>query len=148
MCSGASEPVNASRRLSHVRGPALPSPPAGPTAEESRPLFDWIFDYERLILETSDATEAQRDRALHILSRLVGPLVGHVRLCDVDNELLRSVRRVLAEQFQGAEAAHAGLLWTHFVGWSRYRAAPPSRRHIWLLLDPDVDHVYDKFDRN
>jgi hypothetical protein len=118
--------------------------PAAPTADELRPLSAWAFDYERLVLET-DATVAQRDHAFHILSRLIVPLVGHVRLCDVDDELVPSVRRVLAAQLQGAEAAYAGRLWTHFVGWSRYYAAPPSRRNIWLMLDPDVERVYDEF---
>jgi hypothetical protein len=128
--------------------PLAPSaPPAAPTAGELSALSAWAFDYERLIIEVEDERDGQRDRALAILTRSIVPLVGHVRLADVDDELVRSVRRVLAAQLEGVEAAYAGRLWTHFVGWSRYHAAPSVKRNIWLLLDPDVERVFDEFDR-
>jgi hypothetical protein len=127
---------------SPARPPAAPSLPAAPTSGELRNLSAWAFDYERLIIEVEDAGDGQRERALHILSMIV-TLVGHVRLCDVDDDLVRSVRRMLATVLEGVEAAYAGRLWAHFVGWSRYHAAPEATRTIWLFLDADVDRVDD-----
>lgn len=122
---------------------AAPSLPAAPTSGELRNLSAWAFDYERLIIEVEDAGDDQRERALHILTQMIVPLVGHVRLADVDDELVRSVRRMLATVLEGVEAAYAGRLWTHFVGWSRYHAAPAATRTIWLFLDADLDRVDD-----
>ena len=138
--------------------PAAPAPAAtsycaSPTEErlqtpstgELRLLAEWAFDYERMVIASDDATRAQREHALYVVSRLIVPLVGRVRVCEVDDELVRSVRRVLAVQLREDQAADAGLVWTHFIGWVRYAAAPPERRNSRLYLDPDVTHVYDEF---
>jgi hypothetical protein len=110
-----------------------------------RLLADWAFDYERMVIASSEATQAQREHALYTVTRLIVPLVGRVRVCEVDDELVRSVRRVLAVQLRLDQAADAGRVWTHFIGWVRYAAAPPERRNIWLYLDPDVARAYDEF---
>jgi hypothetical protein len=110
-----------------------------------RSVADWAFDYERMVIAAADASPALREEALHVVSRLAVPLVGHVRLCQLDDELVASVRRVLAAQLPDERARPAARIWTHFVGWARYHAAPPERRNIWTLLDPEVERVYDEF---
>lgn len=138
--------VRAQRADEEMTHSAVPPLPVAPTAGQLRTVAAWAFDYERLIIETTDAGGGQRDRALHTLSRLIVPLIGHVRLADVDDELVRSVRRVLTAQLEGVQAEYAGQLWTHFVGWSRYHAAPRARHSSSARFDVDVDRVYDDFD--
>lgn len=118
----------------------LMSPPA-PSAGELLPLADWAFDYERMMI-SSESPPVERERALRVLSLLVVPLVGHVRVCELDDELVRSVRRVLTAQLRPNHAPVAERTWTHFVGWVRYHAAPPERRNRWTLLDPELGRVY------
>lgn len=121
----------------------LKSPPA-PSAGELVPLADWAFDYERMMI-TSESPPVERERALRVLSLLVVPLVGHVRVCELDDELVRSVGRVLKAQLSPNHAPVAERTWTHFVDWVRYHAAPPERRNRWTVLDPELGRVYDDF---
>jgi hypothetical protein len=68
--------------------PALteaPASPEPPTAGVLRPLADWAFDYERMVLEGS-GSPAQHERALHLFLHVIVPLVGHVRLCELAGE--------------------------------------------------------------
>ena len=138
--------------------PAAPAPAAAsyfaspteerlqtPSTGELRLLAEWAFDYERMVIASSDATRAQREHALYVVSRLIVPLVGRVRVCEVDDELVRSVRRLLAVQLREDQGADAGRVWTHFVGWVRYAAAPPERRNNRLSLGPDVTRAYNEF---
>ena len=116
--------------------PLLEPLPHAPTASELRRLSDWAFDYERMLLETT-VTAAQRGRALHVLSRLITPLVGHVRLCDVDDELARSVGHVVAAQLHGRDGEYAVCLWWHFLRWARLQAAPPEAPQRLAVADDD-----------
>lgn len=114
-----------------------------PSSGELRTVREWAFDYERMLLE--DALPArQRDRLIHLVSRQVVPLVGQVRVCDLDDDLVRSVGHVLAVQAGDGEARYVARAWAHIAGWVRYHAAPPERRNIWTLLDPDVLRLYDE----
>lgn len=122
-----------------------PTLPDAPSDGELRSLADWAFEYERMVIASRAATAAQRDQALHLVSHLIVPLVGHVCVCELDDELVRSVRRVLAVQLREDQAPYAARVWTHFVGWARYQAAPLERRNIWTFLDADVLRLYDEF---
>jgi hypothetical protein len=127
---------SASAWLSRARRPESAPPPARPPtplpiAPELCPLRDAAFDYERLVLEMSaQAPVAECEHALHVISHLIVPLVGHVRVCDLDDELVRSVERVLAAQLSGERGAYAALLWKQFADWSRERAEPSARRKV------------------
>lgn len=131
------------------RGDQLPPPdepvtvvrPPAPSAGELLPLADWVFDYERMMI-TTDSPPVERERALRVLSLLVVPLVGHVRVCELDDELVRSVDRVLKAQLPPNHAPVAEHTWGHFVGWVRYYAAPPERRNP-ALLKGEVGRVGD-----
>lgn len=115
-----------------------------PTAGELLSISDWAFDYERALIGTAGSV-ADREERLHVVSRLIVPLVGHLRLCDVDDELVRSVRRGLIAQLEGERGGRASRICTHFIAWARYYAAPPTRRKTWQLWDPDAFHVNDEF---
>jgi hypothetical protein len=121
------------------RGPERPAPSAG----ELLTLKQWAFDYERALLEEA-MPQAERDRAIRLISREVVPLVGQVRVVDIDDELIRSVGHVLAVQAGEGDARYVARAWAHFVGWVRYYAVPPERRNIWDFLDPSVFGLYDK----
>lgn len=147
----------ARRQLTHERslerrGDRLPTPgdrvavirPPVPSAGELLPLADWVFDYERMMI-TSESPPVERERALRVLSLMVVPLVGHVRVCELDDELVRSVDRVLKAQLRPNHAPVAERAWAHFVGWMRFHAAPPERRNMWALFDPEIGSVDDDF---
>jgi hypothetical protein len=123
--------------------PELPASPA-PSTGELATIADWAFDYERAVI-AADVPPSQADRTLYAINRLVVPLVGHVRICELDDELVRSVSRVLAAQLREDQAREAAQIWVRFVGWARYHAAPAERRNIWTLLDPQVQRTYDEF---
>lgn len=146
----------ARRQLAHERsleqrGDRPPTPddlvtvirPPAPSAGELLPLADWVFDYERMMI-ASESPPVERERALRVLSLLVVPLVGHVRVCELDDDLVRSVDRVLKAQLRPNHAPVAERAWAHFVGWMRYHAAPPERRNMWTF-DPEIGRVYDDF---
>jgi hypothetical protein len=116
---------------------------SAPSAGELLPLKQWAFDYERALLEEA-MPPAERDRLIHLVSREVVLLIGQVRICDLDDELVRSVGHVLAVHAGEGDARYVARAWAHFVGWVRYHAAPPERRNIWTLLDPDVMRLYDE----
>ena len=118
------------------REPPLPSP------GELLPIRDWAFEYERMVL--SDMAGAERERAIQLVSRFVVPLVGHLRVCELSDELVRSFGHVLAAQAGPDQARYVARRWAHLVGWVRYQAAPPERRNIWMFLDPAVDQLYDE----
>jgi hypothetical protein len=118
--------------------PPLPSP------GELLPIRDWAFEYERMVL--SDMAGAERERAIQLVSRFVVPLVGHLRVCELNDELVRSFGHVLAAQAGPDQARYVARRWAHLVGWVRYQAAPPERRNIWMFLDPAVDQLYDELD--
>jgi hypothetical protein len=118
--------------------------PPTPSAGELMTLREWAFEYERMVI-TSEASPALRERYLHLVSRVIVPLVGTLRVCELDDELVRSVGHVLAINVRYGDKRAAARAWAHFVGWVRYHAAPPERRNIWTLLDPDVMRVYDEF---
>jgi len=123
--------------------PIGPEPPM-PSGGELLTLREWAFEYERMVIG-SETSIARRERALHLVSRLIVPLVGHVRVCELDDELVRSIGHVLAIHARKDQARCVARGWAHFVGWVRYQAAPPERRNIWTLLDADVLRVYDEF---
>jgi hypothetical protein len=123
--------------------PIGPEPPA-PSGGELLTLREWAFEYERMVI-ASETAPAQRERYLYLVSRLIVPLVGHVRVCELDDELVRSVGHVLAVNAREDQARYVARGWAHFVGWVRYYAAPAERRNIWTLLDADVLRVYDEF---
>jgi hypothetical protein len=116
---------------------------SAPSAGELLTLKQWAFDYERLLLE-SDLPARERDRLIRLVSREVVPLIGQVRICDLDDELVRSVGHVLAVRAGGGDARYVARAWAHFVGWVRYHAAPEERRNIWTLLDPGVLRLHDE----
>jgi hypothetical protein len=122
--------------------PVGPEPPV-PSAGELLTLREWAFEYERMVI-ASETVSLHRERALHLVSRMIIPLVGHVRVYELDDELVRSVGHVLAVKAPG-EARYVARGWAYFVGWVRYHAAPAERRNIWTLLDADVLRVYDEF---
>lgn len=120
------------------------SEPPLPSRGELLTLREWAFEYERMVI-ASETVLAQRERSLYLVSRLIVPLVGHVRVCELDDELVRSVGHVLATNAREEQARYVARGWAHFVGWVRYNAAPAERRNIWTLLDPEVMRVYDEF---
>jgi hypothetical protein len=122
--------------------PMSPEPPA-PSAGELLPLRDWLFDYERWLL--AELPPAEADRAIRLISQSVMPLVGDVRVCDLDDEAVRSVGHALALQAGDANARYVARAWAHCIGLVRYSAAPPERRSVWTLLDPAVLQRYDEF---
>ena len=81
--------------------PALP--PSRPEVTDEQTLRDACFDFERLLL-----TEARPERVVTAvawrLENLVCVLIGHVKLADVDDELLRGFATVLRRQELKAEA--------------------------------------------
>jgi hypothetical protein len=86
--TGASDGASAARWT----GPHSACPDRGPQRLPShrllawlRPLADWALVYERMVLEGS-GSPAQHERALHLFSRVIVPLVGHVRLCELAGE--------------------------------------------------------------
>lgn len=107
-------------------------------------LSDWAFDYERMLI-ASEMAPVERDQALRVVNQLVVPLVGHLRVCELDDDLVRSVRRVVVVQVHPVQARYVTKVWAHFVGWVRYEAAPPERRNIWTSLDPEVTRTYDEY---
>ena len=122
--------------------PMSPEPPA-PSAGELLPLREWAFNYERWLL--AELPPAEADRAIRLISRSVVPLVGNVRICDLDDETVRCIGHVLAVQAGKADARYVARAWAHFIGLVRYSAAPPERRNIWDFLDPAVLQRYDEF---
>lgn len=110
-----------------------------------RAIADWAFDYERLVIASGAGTAAVRDHALHVISRLIVPLIGHVCVYQLDDELVRSVRRVLVAQVRKDQAPFLASIWMHFVGWMRYHAAPPERRNICVFFDADGVRRSDEF---
>ena len=70
---------------------------------DERTLRDACFDFERQLL-----TEARPERVVTAvawrLENLVCVLIGHVKLADVDDELLRGFATVLRRQELKAEA--------------------------------------------
>ena len=76
-----------------------------PTPRHLRPLEQWAFDFERDLIEAPAISSGQKTRASDLLSQLVVPLVGHVRLCDVDRDLEKGVASVLRAQI----GTHRGL---------------------------------------
>jgi len=84
--------------------PPVLSPPRPPSAvKDERTLRDACFDFERQLL-----TEARPERVVTAvawrLENLVCVLIGHVKLADVDDELLRGFATVLRRQELKAEA--------------------------------------------
>jgi hypothetical protein len=122
--------------------PMSPEPPA-PSAGELLPLREWAFNYERWLL--AELPPAEADRAIRLISRSVVPLVGNVRISDIDDETVRSIGHVLALQAGAGDARYVARAWAHCIGLIRYSAAPPERRNIWTLLDPAVLQRYDEF---
>ena len=107
--------------LRRVDSSSFPTPPS---AGQLRPLADWAFDYGRMLLESTALGARERDHALHSLQRLIVPLIGHVRLCDIDDELLLGARRVVACQLDDPEGAYVSSLCVHFVSWARRQSIP------------------------
>jgi hypothetical protein len=84
------------------------------------------FDYERAILELDDISETTKDRAMWALSRIIVPLVGHVRLDDVTSELETGVGAVLRARLD-SEDDWVGHVWDDLLRWGRDNLALSNR---------------------
>lgn len=93
-----------------------------------RPIFGTVtisevaFDYQRAVLELTDISDATKDRALHLVQRMIVPLIGHVRLDDVTPELEKGTLAVLVVQVPGDERT-IGLVWRDLLRWGRVNCA-------------------------
>jgi hypothetical protein len=105
-----------------------------PTPRQLRPLEQWAFDFERDSLEVTCTSPEQKTRASYLLSQVVMPLVGHVRLCDVDRDIERGVASVLRAQTDLYYADYAAELWHGFLRWSRCQAGPLEESTVWEPL--------------
>lgn len=88
---------------------------------DTRTLWECAFDYEREVIEDTEASDWARDKALCCLNKLILPLMGHVRMCDIDRQLEHGYAAVLWAQFDDYRPAH---VWHDFlrVTRARYRA--------------------------
>jgi hypothetical protein len=110
-----------------------------PTPRQQRPLEEWAFDFERHSLELTDVSIQQRMLSSRLLSAVVMPLVGHVRLCDVDRDLERGVASVLRAQTSYFQGPYAAELWLGFLHWSRCQAGPPHEPTVWEPLIAELE---------
>ena len=110
-----------------------------PTPRQCRPLEEWAFDFERHSLELTDVSIQQRMLSSRLLSAVVMPLVGHVRLCDVDRDLERGVASVLRAQTGYFQGPYAAELWLGFLHWSRCQAGPPHEATVWEPLIAELE---------
>jgi hypothetical protein len=116
-----------------------------PTPRQCRPLEEWAFDFERHSLELTDVSIQQRMLSSRLLSAVVMPLVGHVRLCDVDRDLERGVASVLGAQTGYFQGPYAAELWLGFLHWSRCQAGPPHEATVWEPLIAEVERRARQF---
>ena len=126
-------------RAAGVRRPWRHARALTPTPGYLRPLEHWAFDFERDTLELTTISSGQKTLASHLLSQLVVPLVGHVRLCDVDRDLERGVAAVLRAQTGIYHADYAAELWHGFLRWSRCQAGAPQESTVWQPLIAELE---------
>ena len=129
-------------RAAGVRLPWRDAHALTPTPRYLRPLEQWAFDFERETLELTAVSPAQKALASHLLSQLIVPLIGHVRLCDVDTDLERGVASVLRAQPGSYQTDYAAELWHGFLYWSRCRAGPAQEPTVWHPLIAEIEHRY------
>ena len=96
-------------------------------------IADVVFEYERAILGLEEVTEHTKDRAMWALSRVIVPLVGHVRLDDVNADMESGVRAVLVAQLED-EGDWLGRVWDDLIRWGRWHFTPPRERNLWHRL--------------
>jgi hypothetical protein len=121
------------------RGPWSNARGLTPTPRHLRPLEQWAFDFERDIIEAPAISSGQKARASDLLSQLVVPLVGHVRLCDVDRDLEQGVASVLRAQLGLHQGDYAAELWHGFLHWSRCQAGPSQEATVWDPLIAELE---------
>lgn len=96
-----------------------PRPPVARIRASPTTLAEVAFEYERALLEVETAA-ATKERALAVISQIIVPLMGHVRLNDVSPELEEGVRLVIAAQVNDD---WPGGVWADMVRWGRSQAA-------------------------
>jgi hypothetical protein len=115
--------------LRHLLAEAVPARAAAapaPTSASLRPLAAWAFDFERDLLERRDLSPEQKRLFGSLLTEVVVPLIGHVRLCSVDVELERAVATVLRTQVGWLQGDYVVEVWLTFLSWSRQQAGMPA----------------------
>lgn len=125
------------RRAVGARGSFYRARALTPTPRRRRALEEWAFDFERHTLELTNVSTEQKMLSSRLLSGVVMPLVGHVRLCDVDRDLERGVASVLRAQTGYYLGPYAAELWLGFLHWSRCQAGPPHEATVWQPLIAD-----------
>lgn len=92
--------------------------PSSPGAlPDTRTVADAAFDYCRWVIEPETmASDETKQRALSYVQQLIVPLVGHVRLEDVDRDLEHGVCHVLHAQVEDWRPAH---VWRDLLRVSR-----------------------------
>lgn len=87
---------------------------------DTRTLWEVAFDYEREVIDPQMcfASDEARERGLRYLNHLILPLVGHVRMCDVDEELEKGVGVTLWHQADDYGPTH---VWKDFLRVTRLR---------------------------
>jgi hypothetical protein len=111
-----------------------------------RPLFGTLtiaevaFDYQRAVLELDDISDATKDRAIHLVQRMIVPLVGHVRLDDVTPELERGTLAVLTAQAPDDQRGPA-VVWQDLLRWGRANCGrrPPTTSADGCRRISDID---------
>jgi hypothetical protein len=93
-----------------------------PTPASLRQLAVWAFDFERDLLERRDLSPERKRLFGSLLTEVVVPLIGHVRLCSVDAELERAVATVLRAQVGWLQGDYVVEVWLTFLNWSRQQA--------------------------
>jgi len=76
-----------------------------PPSTDERTLRDACFDFERQLLDEERPARVVTAVSWR-LEHLVCPLIGHVKLADVDDELLRGFAAVLHRQELKEEATY------------------------------------------
>lgn len=97
-----------------------------PTPDSLRRLAEWAFDFERDLLERRDLSPEQKRLVGSLLTEVVMPLIGHMRLYNVDAELERAVATVLRVQVGWLQGDYAVEVWLTFLSWSRKQAGMPA----------------------
>lgn len=110
------------RRLFAEAVPTRATDLPAPTPDSLRRLAEWAFDFERDLLERRALSSEQKRLVGSLLTEVVMPLIGHVRLCNVDAELERAVATVLRVQVGWLQGDYVVEVWLTFLSWSRKQA--------------------------
>jgi hypothetical protein len=105
-----------------------------PTPDSLRRLAEWAFDFERDLLERRGLSPEQKRLFGSLLTEVVMPLIGHVRLCNVDAELEHAVATVLRVQVGWLQGDYVVEVWLTFLIWSRKQAGMPAASNFGHAL--------------